>query len=821
MSNISGGMPGAISQTVFSRILFAVNGKHLDLTLDGDFKFQAGIKPNVNCFTVSYRQFNALQLPNDLVGDLQFYFLGHYGAQNATPDYTLKKVQIVDIEGLDIGSPLTKTIGPERFIKYRLHFADFRANFVSPRGGVLNMGDLNPQPTPAADLTTNSALINQCLTAMGLTPNAPASVDAFPIFQDLKWFNTHAPTALQKMLDAIGHVFCPRSDGTAAIYQIGDGTEPNIPVNLEPISLTLPGIDRRGRAVIFDSAPNAIVNTTTITTDDLGTFNPLQMVAQDPIDHDWKLLADIPALLGNPIQCVNDDFRNCDERYIEALRSQCYYFFRLNPNIYGNTPLGRQMTVWDVATGNITLTNPEVMAPIPERSNYRNFMEIKNPSAPRQIGVVELKNTPLKGSVLRVAERLIKLPDNNPHDWDTHSWIELAAGDLSLSFSQEVGQPGPANSTPLQYFTVGFMQTASGIQKMDDSQLALALQDPSTIIVHRPSWRLYQQDGGDLNRDELENLASEQAPRYIAGSGNPPKLIRCRGFCQAELDGLVSEITIKQIPAETTFKLNSWWLPSEFYLEQLARDHAGGGGGGAAGGGAYPEQAATLREHVNEGMTGSAEPSVILNQAPVPPPEGGLDCKVKVLASIAVPPSTANRGKYWGGLETRRSTADANGSAETQPEGMRDPTATNCLILNLQESLEAQPDNACTLLLNSWYNGRVVGQNTNAASAMPGGGTNFSIVEIDSSRCGATNVLYIGAGSYPPTDPGDETALQDVVYITDLMNLQFVNALDGLEVHGWFRVLRFAGGRLTTIDAGHDVLIFKFLIDGVTGDLLP
>ena len=100
-------MPSAI---VYNHIRYLVNGKSIELQLDGEFTLSAGFEHNVNSFTVSMLEFNKLSLApvgplsNDSNGTLAFYSSAD-SISAGTPDYSLANVTLLDVEGTKWGNP--------------------------------------------------------------------------------------------------------------------------------------------------------------------------------------------------------------------------------------------------------------------------------------------------------------------------------------------------------------------------------------------------------------------------------------------------------------------------------------------------------------------------------------------------------------------------------------------------------------------------------------------------------------------------------------------------------------------------------------------
>jgi hypothetical protein len=90
-------------------------------------------------------------------------------------------------------------------------------------------------------------------------------------------------------------------------------------------------------------------------------------------------------------------------------------------------------------------------------------------------------------------------------------------------------------------------------------------------------------------------------------------MIVARGFYEAELSGVVSEIRYSQKDATTTIRVNSWFAPATAYqvdpgvARQLATARTLAGGGQPTGE-AHPNQAVTLPSRTALGESGASQP---------------------------------------------------------------------------------------------------------------------------------------------------------------------------------------------------------------------
>jgi hypothetical protein len=369
-----------------------------------------------------------------------------------------------------------------------------------------------------------------------------------------------------------------------------------------------------------------------------------------------------------------------------------------------------------------------------------------------------------------------------------------------------VKDPATGNLCP-QYFEAGFTggsgAAGDGVQPIPQGALAGYKLDPNTIIVRRPEWRLYQQNGDNDNLSTLTSQATALAPSYLQGTPSPAQLVVCRGFVAAELSGVLSEIRIKQTPAETTFKVQTWWLPSEYYLEKMVAAQEKHGGGAASADRAFPKQGDTAEAKNAEGHSGMTQP-VVMVQAVASRDAAADMVKVKITGPAP------GGGKYFGGIEDGVSTATPNPD-EAQPEGMTDPTNANALIMNLEEPFVPEgfaPGMQQNMLPNGYYLGKIVGRtatNTAGTGGQP-------IVEIQSCRCGATNVVTIGTHQNSGTlETADPTNREDSDHYTVYLWVQTGSAYnpsgDQIE-YAYYRLLRIDCGKITNISGETRVVNF-------------
>ncbi|HEY0007530.1 MAG TPA: hypothetical protein VGB55_02300, partial [Tepidisphaeraceae bacterium] len=234
--------------------------ERLMLTLDGDWTIGGGSDADRNSAKIPYTERSKLPVSLvNVVGKIEFWGTSHPNAENAVADVVRDGIWLVDV-ALDAAG-ITPAGSTAQVAAYRLGFADHRQGFREPRGGRLLDGSGNPDPLGDATLVGNEALINACLSAMGVTAAVPNSVNDVEPPRNITWFGAHAPSELGRLLQRCGCVYCCHSTGLGYISKIGVGQLPNIPAGRKATDITVPGISRMPSKVVFFSAPNAVVRT--------------------------------------------------------------------------------------------------------------------------------------------------------------------------------------------------------------------------------------------------------------------------------------------------------------------------------------------------------------------------------------------------------------------------------------------------------------------------------------------------------------------------------------------------------------------------------
>jgi hypothetical protein len=569
-------------------------GERIFLKLDADWVVTGGIEPNVNSAVVPWTEFDKIKDNLTQRGRISFWSNSDPRVGAEQPDHFIPENKVVDIDAVEVRQPHGQ--GAARVTEYRLYFADIREIFVAPRGGILNAGVVNPEPANGAILKQNSELIQDCLTAMGIPfgGGIDPGVDDLQPIRKLDWSGNHAPTELAKILAHCSAVYCMDENGSHRIWQIGNGPTPNIPSSDLLDTLTVPGLDRRGKTVIITSAPTAITHT--ISADGAAVAAQYwQFVAQDSKGK-WQRIDDGSNNLvtGDPAQMIRDGTAPL------GLRKQMYYCLRLDPE--ANDPaLSRVLRS--------SIDKDGVIKDIVVEANIAVFVAVgtwANGTARLRVRMLDQEH-----NVIQLDERLGKIdpalagPDGRVNNAEDH-FAELEDGDVKIEYSVEAWDK---EKNRKEFFNAGFqLDAGGGITDLDAGAVELAINGggEDVTIYPVPQLRLVRMDdetpGSEAARPALVDEARGIAKGLLAGSGQPFEIRVARGFVPGVCSGYVSEIRYSQQQLTTTFKLNTWWTPiGALKKEDLNTPDAAE---------AIPQQQRTSSGKLQLGESSSAQPSI-------------------------------------------------------------------------------------------------------------------------------------------------------------------------------------------------------------------
>jgi hypothetical protein len=482
-----------------------------------------------------------------------------------------------------------------RAVRWRLLIADARQRFEFPGGGLLTQGAINTLPFDdetgkdknGRPLTSNKELADMCLAAMGAGISAPASMTKQTALKNIEWRGTHAATELGRILDELGYVFAVAQDGSFRIFKMGEGSgseEFSAASQVVPGGITLPGGDRRGKTVVFCSAPTPVANTVTVKgiKDEAWEF-----VAEDS-DGKWRWIGDLKILNGKAApDIVRNNFQDIAEKYRARARTQFYRCVRLDPAKWNYAPVYRQLLLKGKPA-----STPEFDARVAVADQGGRIYV--TPAAPVRLHVLAIVDAGPAGPVVIFNERIGKTTTNanldkksvNPDaDFQELDSVQDFQGKVTIEAQENVG--GVYRPT---YFFAGYIKGPGGIVQLPQDAAKAAMTSADTLIVARPELQLLQEDGTETNRQELEDACHALADRWLANSDTLAKVHLLVGFARVNLSGKISSISITQSPPMTKVKEMTWFRPAGTYLSEV-KDRAGEGGVGGGSAQAYQGQA--------------------------------------------------------------------------------------------------------------------------------------------------------------------------------------------------------------------------------------
>jgi hypothetical protein len=653
------------------------------IELESPWKMSVGLKPDTNRATCSYLEFAKLTVGTS--DNVTFSF-----SSPAGNDVTIKNITLYDAEPIEYGAPALE-LGTAQVIKYRLLFTDQRFAFVDPRGGRLVGGVINPSTetppfpdrvnTPAPQSMNN--LITACLHGMGIVASGPPATTVNAP-KDLKWFGTHAPTELEKLLGMCDMVFALQIDGTYAIFNRNSGSDPTIPGGMALPIATLDGADARAKTVVFASYPTQITNT--LTEDDLDDGDLLH-VYRDKTTNAWHDIDDCGVFgTGAAIDEMNDHFPDTPNPQDQ---SGCYRFVRLNPDKWDpiNSPILRK-TYPVAASGDSS--DPDDLPPLEDIQFYA-LIAVQDPDTklwtmPSDAVLIAVDRIH-DGNVLGFSSRLVKLQDGvtstadlegncDPIELDTDIKIRFSVGSAPWDGSQSEYIP--------EYFYTGFNGSPTSPAQLTSDECKTMLTDAQTIIipVHELAAMRYGNDvtTDPVNLTALQTEMQSLASRFLLDTAKPPRILSAVGFVPWTFNGRITDVSIDQKAITTTFKMDTWFRPASSYLAQefgrLRKSKE-----------SHPHEAQTAGKRSAQGAAASSAP--VQPMVPYHPPDSNSIAVILVVDTEGCGP-----GYYRGQLlspsgpidPTSALTAGAMGTASANFVYCQNPievdTGTQSLVLD-------------------------------------------------------------------------------------------------------------------------------------------
>lgn len=607
------------------------------LTLEGAITLQAGLKPNVWGARVGYKEFAKLNNNVTQPGTIDLWCNNKPGGTGKS-DVSIQGVSIVGVEAGDIAEVPGK--GNPIIVEYRVSFADFREQYVEPRGGRLRVGLVNPaKPLKTGDITSSgessehdadtgavtmhlSDMIKACLQAMNVTDNSlPADVDTFEAPKDVKWFGNHAPTELEKLLPLCNCAFVAHLDGTGHVVRVGTGDDPQYGDDALA-ELHVPAVDRRGAAVIFSSYPTRITVTADITGPDLGKW---EFVVHDT-DNTWKSIR--VATICDPtglklIGIVKAKFAGVASNVRDRLEDEAYRFIRLSASY---SPPGISPLLTQALDTNGKPVPIQVTATIatldPSTGAWSNVSATVGAQYLHEANILQLERPLLQVDAVAIDPYL-------------HAQ-EVPSGGITVRLSYEQSVQDDNGKWVPKFFEVGYKLPAGGsVTEMsdDDTQNAITGKTRDTFVITRPDFRLRIFNGTKQNETDLKNKAKALAAQYLADSSNPVRLLSARGFKPVAPSGKVTEVRWDQQALRTDAYAGNWWAPDGALadvgvLRKLQEQQE------------YPNQGKTETSRAALGESGANKPVTPIqpsNPLPDNPPRGVGRYKVLMLLDDLTP----------------------------------------------------------------------------------------------------------------------------------------------------------------------------------------
>ena len=583
-----------------------VDGVFMAVEFDHGFKLTSSMKPNVNMARVSPIELQKLGQNPGVTGALFWYFNNDPEADSdgSAADVVMTFISVVDVQVEELGESPQLEPGVQALV-WRVYFSDWRDGLQFPRGGRLRLGIMNQSPPPPIatndptdtppDPYQNSELMQMCFDAMNISDWAtvPDDADNLAPVTNLQWHGTHAPTALADLMSKVGATFCPHMDGTAAVEIIGEGDPPQ-PDDADVIAwLNIPTIDRRGKYVIFSSAPTGKVSTQTIGGP---ASDAWQFVIQNTDDiwfdvnntKAWSDFCDSTGMPNNtrPIDLLNQSFvqlaagsaSQADVTKIQnRVAAQLYRCIRLDPDTYPPDKMP-VLNITMEADGSTSVASADaIIAQMIVPGVYQDSND------PIDLPLVMISN----GSILWFSDRLVKMNDGSDSS-NTGQFMELYGGDptgdgsdadlqVRVSFElteQQTDSDGNLIYLPLYYETGYTIDAGGNVQKMNpgDVQNAIDKADRNTTYHFMPEWTdslVWIADGVETDHSKIDDAAKAQAQTLLADLTQPSQELHVRGFFPCDLNGIISEIQWLQKEGKTIVKVNQYYRGGSVALKAL------------------------------------------------------------------------------------------------------------------------------------------------------------------------------------------------------------------------------------------------------------
>lgn len=625
--------------------------KRIAVKLTQPFEWKAGVEAGTYSAVASYLEFE--KLDSTVLGRhgvMEFWFKaeppappdtskagddGQTAVTDAKADVTIQNIKILDFAPSPGGVGLSKfdidagDLAAHTY-EYQITFTDFRHAFKEPRGGRLRGGEINTYPpklvlkdgklakeTETSNIDLLTAALNATHKAYMLDNSFATTLTKVENVRNLKWFASHAPTELAKLLKAMHLVAVPLTSGWLKVFGYGGGdTDLRIPEAQKLFEADLSGSDRRGKTVIFTSAPTPVVVTHENT-----TLPEMRYViwadTGDGNGDTWHKIEDV--LGSDPKVPFRNDFVDYADFTAAYYRSQAFRAIQLDPekrppafSAILNRAItdGKQRQGVKVAAKIAVLTGTKW-------ANSTTFVNIPVQWMDQENGVLVLSDElgQVAGSVDDYKANFLPLDLKKTDQLQMKITLEAFVPAEPKS-ADEAAKPARK-----KYFTCGFeKQTGADLKAMteDEAVAAMDLSDPDVVVIQVPQFQqiIVGSNGTPPpdNRSALVAKCRELANLYLAGSDAEVLQIEVSGFFAVELSGRVASVAWDQEAVKTTIKVMTWWQPAEALSDDQIK---------LLGQEQFPGQVMASSQAVDLGFSQARQPTSV--PTPPFPPDSGSD----------------------------------------------------------------------------------------------------------------------------------------------------------------------------------------------------
>lgn len=490
-----------------------------------------------------------------------------------------------------------------RPVEFMLTLEDTRRFLQGQRGGILLDGLLNrtlPDGTVKKDFE-NADLVTKCIEKIKLTYREGLPLNATLVTDlndydppaDVEWYGAaggHAPTELQRILEATRHAFAFNQDGSYSIVRLADPgeplTAPDIPPGEQLPTSTQTITPEQAQKCIIASCPTRILcerkrNLSAIRRpmqwvgiDVDGSILPLQSLSWWPLD---AMLDPLPIIdvFNNQYADVADDFKNLARRSI-------YRMLRLHDDdIAEGWTLTRRVVTFQGDLFGTGVGNPFA-------STLKAKRAVKDDAGLWVNGdtlvPVEMRLDLELGVVIVQGDPLVKLTASGVSSLHGNA-VEFGATDIEFVFGALLNNGNEADyfMVPYEWDDVSEMVIETvGVGALQD-----ALNDANNVPVYCFDW-LQQfnveepviiDDGEPQNEDDLKDIALKLASALLIGSDGQVEVRHYVGFHDGvDPSSSVSMVIWDPNNFETTVVMNHHLTNDSDYITRIYGNRTARGG---------------------------------------------------------------------------------------------------------------------------------------------------------------------------------------------------------------------------------------------------